>query len=78
MIGKEDYQKRLDEVSKIFSQMMKDVKKHTVQRCPYKDRLGQCTAKFGCRNQKKNITTQGLPLCVGDDKLNYRNAWEVG
>ena len=45
-------------------------------RCPYKNRFDHCTAKFGCRNQRKIDEGTGL-LCVGDDKLDYRNAWET-
>ena len=55
-------------------------------RCPYKDRHDRCTAAFGCRNQRR--PEAGDPrfasgadklrfLCVGDDKLDYRSAWEV-
>ena len=55
-------------------------------RCPYKDRHDRCTAAFGCRNQRR--PEAGDPrfasgadklryLCAGDDKLDYRSAWEV-
>ena len=55
-------------------------------RCPYKDRHDRCTAAFGCRNQRRPETgdprfasgTDKLRfLCAGDDKLDYRSAWEV-
>ena len=55
-------------------------------RCPYKDRHDRCTAAFGCRNQRRPATGDprfepgaGKPrfLCAGDDKLDYRSAWEV-
>ena len=55
-------------------------------RCPYKDRHDRCTAAFGCRNQRRPAAGDprfepgaGKPrfLCAGDDKLDYRSAWEV-
>lgn len=77
-ITKEEYQRRLDRISEIFSQMMQHADELCSQRCPYKDRLEQCTAKFGCRNQRKPPTTDDLPLCSGDDNIDYRSAWETG
>ena len=46
-------------------------------RCPYKNRHDECTAKFGCRNQRRTAS-RGQPADVGggDDKLDYRSAWE--
>lgn len=76
-ITKEDYQKRLDQISEIFSQMMQRADELCCQRCPYKDRLEQCTAKFACRNQRRSQTADGLPLCSGDDNIDYRSAWET-
>ena len=55
-------------------------------RCPYKDRHDRCTAAFGCRNQRRPAAGDprfepgaGKPrfLCAGDDKLDYRSAWET-
>ena len=55
-------------------------------RCPYKDRHDRCTAAFGCRNQRRPEAddprfASGADklrfLCAGDDKLDYRSAWEV-
>ena len=45
-------------------------------RCPYKNRFDQCTARFGCRNQRKPQKPDGLFQCGGDDQLDYRSAWE--
>ena len=77
-IDREEYQKRLDQIGEIFSQMMRRADELSTKRCPYKDRLDQCTAKFGCRNQRKPPAADRLPLCAGDDKLDYRSAWETG
>ena len=76
-IDKWDYQERLDRISEIFSAMMSHADELSSERCPYKDRFNQCTAKFGCRNQSKPPVTGDLFLCVGDDKLDYRSAWET-
>jgi hypothetical protein len=45
-------------------------------RCPYRNRLDECTAEFGCRNQRRPLEPQARKRCSGDD-LNYRKAWEV-
>ena len=75
-IDKEEYQKRLDRISVIFAEMMRHADELSTRRCPYKNRFDQCTAKFGCRNQQKPPAGK-LFLCVGDDKLDYRSAWET-
>lgn len=49
----------------------------TASRCPYKNRFDQCTAHFGCRNQRKPPVPGDPKLCGGDDKLDYRSAWET-
>ncbi len=46
-------------------------------RCPYKNQNNRCTANFGCRNQQRSKVSSAKPICVGDDRLDYRNAWEV-
>ena len=76
-IDKEEYQKRLDRITEIFSQMMERAEELSTERCPYKNRFDQCTAKFGCRNQRKPPAAGKLLLCRGDDKLDYRSAWET-
>ena len=45
-------------------------------RCPYKNRFDQCTAQFGCRNQRKPQEKGALLNCGGDDKIDYLPAWE--
>ena len=76
-VGSDGYQKRLDEISEIFSQIMQHADELSVQRCPYRDRLDSCTAKFCCRNQAKPSIADALPVCTGDEKLDYRGAWET-
>ncbi len=74
-IDKAEYEKRLNKITQIFEDLVVHADEQATYRCPYKNRLDHCTAKFGCRNQRKINEGTGL-LCVGDDKLDYRDAWE--
>ena len=75
-IDKAEYEKRLSKITQIFEGLVVHADEQATYRCPYKNRFDQCTAKFGCRNQRKIDEGTGL-LCVGDDKLDYRSAWET-
>ena len=72
-----EYQKRLDRLTEIFRDIAIHAQEQAQTRCPYKDKHNYCTAKFGCRNQRKNPQPDGLRLCGGDDKIDYRKAWET-
>ena len=76
-IDKEEYQKRLDKITEMFEGMVLHADEQSTYRCPYKNRFDQCTAKFGCRNQRKPPTKGDLLLCGGDDRIDYRSAWET-
>ena len=76
-IDKKEYQKRLDRITELFSSMTVHADEQSTYRCPYKNKEDRCTAKFGCRNQRKPDNRQGLLICGGDDKLDYRQAWET-
>jgi hypothetical protein len=71
------YQARLDRITEIFGSMMATVEEQTGRRCPYKNRHGRCTAAFGCRNQRKPEVEGERMICAGDDKIDYRGAWET-
>ena len=75
-IDKTEYEKRLNKITQIFEELVVHADEQSTYRCPYKNRFDHCTAKFGCRNQRKIDEGMGL-LCVGDDKLDYRSAWEI-
>lgn len=75
-IDEREYRERLEQITDLFSRMIQRAGELSTERCPYKNRLDQCTAKFGCRNQGKPTTKGGLLVCTGDDKLDYRGAWE--
>jgi hypothetical protein len=71
------YQERLDRLGELFSSMIATAGELSTRRCPYKNRFDECTAGFGCRNQRSPREPGGLKLCGGDDKLDYRSAWET-
>ena len=52
-IDKAAYQERLDRITAIFKDMMAHATEQARYRCPYKNRFDECTARFGCRNQRK-------------------------
>ncbi len=72
------WEQRLDRVSELFGSMIETATAQATFRCPYKNRFDQCTAHFGCRNQRKPPNPGELKVCGGDDKLDYRRAWETG
>ena len=76
-IDKAAYQERLNRITAIFKDMMAHATEQATYRCPYKNRFDECTAQFGCRNQRKPRKPEGLLMCGGDDKLDYRSAWET-
>ena len=75
-IDRAEYQKRLDALSEILNGIAQHASELSTGRCPYKDRQDRCTAKFGCRNQRRS--DDNVLMCAGDDKLDYRSAWESG
>ena len=76
-IDPEAYRERLERITELYSSMMTTVSDLSTRRCPYKNRFDECTAKFGCRNQRRPTEPGGLKICGGDDKLDYRSAWEA-
>jgi hypothetical protein len=72
-----DWQQRVDRMTELFSSMIAVADDLSTRRCPYKNRFDECTAQFGCRNQRKPREPEGLKVCAGDDKLDYRSAWEA-
>ena len=75
-IDPKEYQKRLDKLTSMLGDIVRHADIQAQSRCPYKNRHDECTAQFGCRNQRKTEEREGALLCVGDDKLDYRSAWE--
>lgn len=76
-VGAEEWQERLDRMTELFTSMIGVADDLSTRRCPYKNRLDQCTAQFGCRNQRKPRAVGELKVCGSDDKIDYRSAWET-
>jgi hypothetical protein len=74
---KAEYEKRLAEIAALFERIGEHAAGAALARCPYKNRKCECTAEFGCRNQGKPRTAGGRLICLGDDKLDYRGAWQT-
>ena len=72
----ERYKQSLARLAEIMEPMAKHSDNQALFICPYKNRFDRCTAKFGCRNQRKQEAGE-LMLCASDDKLDYRPYWEV-
>ena len=70
------YNESLEKLAAIMIPIAKHVEVQAMFRCPYKNRLDECTAKFRCRNQRTQATGK-LMICAGDDKLDYRPFWEM-
>ena len=70
------YKESLDRLSGILEGMADHANEQALYRCPYKNRFDQCTAKFGCRNQRRPDEKGALLNCGGDDKIDYRPAWQ--
>ena len=73
-IDRQAYDKSLEKLGEIYGGIADHAKEQARYRCPYKNKHDQCTAKFGCRYQRPD---GDIILCASDDKLDYRNAWEV-
>jgi hypothetical protein len=72
-----DARERFERLSRIFADMIVTVDELSTHRCPYRDRLDQCTAGFGCRNQRRSEAAPSGKRCGGDERLDYRSAWET-
>jgi hypothetical protein len=71
------WQARLDRIGELLASIMDTATEVSTRRCPYRDRLDRCTAQFGCRNQRKPADPGEPRRCGGDDRLDYRSAWET-
>ena len=75
---KERYQKLLDKLAIIMNPMNDVAMAQSKFRCPYRNKDDRCTAKFGCRNQRKPKVNDLLGCNQKDnDELDYRCFWEM-
>ena len=59
-IDKEKYFKSISKLDSIFRDISSNVTEISKWRCPYKNVSDRCTAKFGCRNQKRTDVLNDL------------------
>ncbi|MBT5828547.1 MAG: DUF4445 domain-containing protein [Candidatus Latescibacteria bacterium] len=71
------YQERLDRMSQILGDIVQHADQQALVRCPYKNKDNDCTAKFGCKFQRKPAPDRAFFQCSSDDKLDYRSAWDM-
>ena len=75
---KERYQKLLDKLAIIMNPMNDVAMAQSKFRCPYRNKDDRCTAKFGCRNQRKPKVNDLWGCNQKDnDELDYRSFWEM-
>ena len=74
----ERYRKSLAMLAEIMEPMNDAAMAQSKFRCPYRNKDDLCTAKFGCRNQRKP-KVKGLFVCAqkDNDNLDYRSFWEM-
>ena len=76
-IDRERYEASLTRLYDIFKGMSETTDAVSKWRCPYKNVSSRCTAKFKCRNQYFTLIPTDLPVCYGNDKIDYRDAWDL-
>ena len=55
-VDKEAYKNSLDKLTEVLTGIARHADEQSTYRCPYKNRHDECTAKIGCRNQRKPKT----------------------
>jgi uncharacterized 2Fe-2S/4Fe-4S cluster protein (DUF4445 family) len=76
-IDQKEHLQRLKKLNAILADIAVHANEQSQYRCPYKNRFDECTAGFGCRNKRPSKEPGKRPICAGDDKLDYRSAWET-
>ena len=76
-ISPQDYQKRLDRLTEIFSDIVSHADAQATQRCPYRDARDRCTAAFSCGNQIAAVEKDEPATCGHDGTFDYSLAWET-
>ena len=76
-ISQQDYQKRLDRLTEIFSDIVSHADEQATHRCPYRDARDRCTAAFSCGNQIAAAEKDQPATCGHDGTFDYSLAWET-
>jgi hypothetical protein len=72
----ERFRERRQRITEILADIAGHAQSVSTLRCPYKNKPGECTARFRCRNQRRP-DTGGALLCGHDGTFDYRVAWET-
>jgi len=72
----ERFLERRQRMSEILADIAGHAKSVSTLRCPYKNKPGECTAQFRCRNQQFG-EGGGRSRCGHDGTFDYRVAWET-
>ena len=75
-IDKSEYEERLKRMNGILSEIVEHAQVQAYERCPYRDAQDRCTAKFGCRHQRRSDQSDLGLLCSHNGTFDYRTAWE--
>ena len=70
----DDCEGGFNRLSETLASLVAQAEQLSLCRCPYRNRYEECTAQFGCVNQRKEFTSAGLPLCLSDGLLNHHRA----
>jgi hypothetical protein len=73
----ERYRERQQRLTEILADIAGHAHVVSKDRCPYKNKAGECTAQFRCRNQRPFDGGQNPFLCGHDGTFDYRTAWET-
>ena len=75
---KERHKESIAKLEKIMASMNDTAMKQAQFRCPYRNKDDSCTAKFGCRNQRKPKVKEMFSCDQkNNDNLNYESYWEM-
>ena len=75
---KERHKESIAKLEKIMASMNDTAMKQAQFRCPYRNKDDRCTAKFGCRNQRKPKIKEMFSCDQkNNDNLNYEAYWEM-
>lgn len=74
----EAFRDRIRQIGEMFASIADQAREMSRDRCPYRDRLDLCTARFRCRNQRPAPAGAERALACGHDgRFDYRSAWEM-
>jgi uncharacterized 2Fe-2S/4Fe-4S cluster protein (DUF4445 family) len=73
---KRDIKKSRETLMEILAGIADHAAEQAFERCPYRNKQDECTAKFSCRNQRPAADDRVRDQCGHDGPFDYRAAWE--